>query len=245
MEISESKSNRFKGLRAAAVLMLAVLCMCTPAFAAKKYTIKNVKADYAIQADVTLSGSGTGYHAKLIACTPTAATSFGIQFDTATWQEYASIPAFMIENVMSNNAGGQAYHWVGKGEPGRKYRLMLAFKKKSGKVSVYIDGRKVKTVRNPSLKGKQVSLRVEASARKGKDKVDAVFSNIKIKKNGKYKKSYKWKTVVFDTNRGIKSDVSEYSASKTIRIAGKIKGLSKSQDWDSAYGSVSGIVQFR
>ena len=237
---------RVKKASLAVIFILSTLLLSTTFFAAKKeYTIKNVKADYAIEADVSLSGSGSGYHAKLIVCTATAATSFGIQFDTATRADYANVPAFMIENVMSNAAGGQSYYWVGKGQPERTYRLMLAFKKKSGKVSVYIDGQKVKTVKNPNLKNQKVCLRVEGSARKKNDSVTAVFSNIRIKNSKKYKKAKKWRTVIFDTNKGLRSDVSRFDSDEKIVITGKIKGISKHSDWDSAYQSVSGIVQFR
>ncbi len=235
-----------KRLSLPVLFVLAVLVWSITASAAGKvYTIENVSADYAIEADVTLSGSGTGYHAKLLVCTPTAATSFGIQLDKYTRADYAKVPAFMIENVRSNAAGGQSYYWVGKGKKGQSYRLMLAFKKKSGKVTVYIDGKKVKSVKNPSLKKKNVFLRVEASARKKKDKVTAVFSNIKLKKPGKYKKTNRWSTTVFDTNKGIKSDVSRFQKKDLVVISGKIKGISSKADWDSAYANVSGVVQFR
>ena len=50
-------------------------------------TIENTASEYSIEADVSLTGTGTGYHAKLVACTATSAFSFGIQHD-----EYAAAP---------------------------------------------------------------------------------------------------------------------------------------------------------
>ena len=42
----------------------------------------------------------------------------------------------------------------------------------------------------------------------------------------------------------MKADASSFSALGKIAIKGTIKGISSSQDWDSAYDKVSGIIQF-
>ena len=223
-----------------AVLMLSMLVSAGET--KKKYDIRTVPGDYAIQADVTLSGSGSGFHAKLLVCTATAATSFGIQFDKHAAAPYTGKAAYMYENILSNRAGGQKYGWYGKSALKKKCRLMLAFTKKTGKVTFYVNGRKVGSVKNKNLKNKQVYLRVEASARKKGDKVRAVFRNIRLKRAGKYDGKYPWKLRVFDTNKKMKSNISKYASSKLIIIAGKIAKISG--DWDSNYGSVSGIVQF-
>ena len=227
-------------LCALAVLMFTMLVSADEKN--KKYTIKTVPGDYAIQADVTLSGSGSGYHAKLLVCTASAATSFGIQSDKHAAAPYTGKAAFMYENILSNYRGGQKYGWYGQSALKTKVRLMLAFKKKSGKVTFYVNGYKMGSVKNKNLKNKQVYLRVEGSARKKGDKINAVFSNIKLKRAGKYQKKYPWKLRVFDTNKKIKSNISQFASSRTITISGKIAGIGG--DWDSNYGSVSGVVQF-
>ncbi len=68
--------------------------------------------EYTIETDMVLSGSGSGYHAKLVACTATSAVSFGIQYDKHARAPYTGKAWFMIENVAHNGAGGQNYIWV-------------------------------------------------------------------------------------------------------------------------------------
>lgn len=229
-------------------LMIAAFLLSTCVMADednKKYTIKTVPGDYAIQADVNLTGSGSGFHAKLLVCTATAATSFGIQFDKHTIAPYTAKAAFMVENIRSNYAGGQDYSWIGQSALGVTSRMMLAFQKKTGTVTMYINGYKVGSVKNPNLRNQSVVMRVEASARKSGDAVSASFSNIKLKRNGKYKKSYKWDTRIFNTGKGLKANIINFTKkSKNIVISGKLSGISSEQDWDSAYENVSGIVQF-
>ena len=74
--------------------------------------------------------------------------------------------------------------------------------------------------------------------------VNATFSNIELKADGKYYADKIWGTHDFTTNKGIKADASGYAASKRVTIKGKVKGLASGQDWDSAYEQVSGIIQF-
>lgn len=207
------------------------------------YTISNTKSAYTIEADVTLSGTGTGYHAKLVACTPTSAVSFGIQYDQWAVAPYTGKTMFLVENVYSNAAGGQQYVRTGTAATNKKFHLMLAVLS-DGTCNVYVDGAKVGSVKNPQLANQTIALRVEGSARKNGDSVKAVFSNIKLKGNGSYNSSQIWSTYNFDTNDGVKSNTSKFQSSKTITISGKIKNLTASQDWDNAYEKVSGIIQF-
>ena len=133
------KNRRSRVMTGLAVCLFAVLMLSMLVSADeknKKYNIRTVPGDYAIQADVTLSGSGSGYHAKLLVCTATAATSFGIQFDKHAAAPYTGKAAFMYENIMSNHPGGQKYGWYGQSALKTKCRLMLAFTKKTGKVTV-------------------------------------------------------------------------------------------------------------
>ena len=209
---------------------------------AEKATIENTASAYTIEADVSLSGSGTGYHAKLVAVTPTSAISFGIQHDEYARAPYTGKTMFMIENVRSNNPGGQDYYWIKEGARKQTYHLMLAVEK-NGTCKCYIDGKLVKTVKNKKLANQTLYLRVEGSARKKGDSVKAVFSNIKLKSHTYFADTV-WGTHAFITNRGMKADVSRFSASGKITIKGTIKGILSSQDWDSAYDRVSGIIQF-
>ena len=199
--------------------------------------------EYTIETDMVLSGSGSGYHAKLVACTATSAVSFGIQYDKHARAPYTGKAWFMIENVAHNGAGGQNYIWVQEAARDKTYHVMLTVKK-NGTCSCYINGKLAKTVKNSSLANTTVYLRVEGSARLNGDSVNATFSNIELKADGKYYADKIWGTHDFTTNKGIKADASGYAASKRVTIKGKVKGLASGQDWDSAYEQVSGIIQF-
>lgn len=205
-------------------------------------TIANTSSQYSIEADVKLTGSGSGYHAKILAVTPTAAVSFGLQYDKEAPAPYTGDTSFLIENVASNASGGQTYKRVGYASLGDTYHLMLTVSK-DGTVDVYINKTKVGSVKNDNLANQTIALRVEGSARKNGDKVTATFSNIKLKSGGTYKASKDWGTYEFQANDGLHcSDT--YSVNKQVVIKGKITGLSSGQDWDNAYGSVSDTIQF-
>lgn len=209
----------------------------------KGSTIANTASEYTIEADVNLSGTGSGYHAKLVACTATSALSFGLQYDQHARAPYTGKTMFMIENVSHNGAGGQQYLWVKEGARNKTFHIMLAVKK-DGTCKCYINGELVKTVKNPSLANTNVYLRVEGSARLNGDSVNATFSNIKLKGSGKYSENKFWDTHDFTTNNGIKANASAFSSAKKVTIKGKVTGLASGQDWDSAYEQVSGIIQF-
>ena len=126
----------------------------------------------------------------------------------------------------------------------KTYHVNADCEKKDGTCNCYINGKLVKTVKNSSLANTTVYLRVEGSARLNGDSVNATFSNIELKADGKYYADKIWGTHDFTTNKGIKADASGYAASKRVTIKGKVKGLASGQDWDSAYEQVSGIIQF-
>ncbi|WP_394405098.1 hypothetical protein [Streptococcus sp. 20-1249] len=75
-------------------------------------TIENTGSQYTIEADVSLTGSGTGYHAKILAVSPVSAISFGLQYDVAACAPHTGKTSFMVENIGNNNAGGQTYQWT-------------------------------------------------------------------------------------------------------------------------------------
>ena len=205
--------------------------------------ISNTSSQYTIEADVQLTGSGTGYHAKLVACTATSAVSFGIQYDKWGIAPYTNSTTFLIENVANNDAGGQTYTRTGFASTGTTYHLMMTVQK-NGQVDVYVNGMKAGSVKNKNLANQTVYLRVEASGRKNGDIVNAVFKNIKLKGSGTYDASKVWGTYIFDTNKNIRSNTNSFSSGKTVYISGTVTGIASSEDWDSAYDKVSGITQF-
>lgn len=219
----------------------------TPTFSQDQQTgtadITNVPAEYAIEADVKLSGSGVGYHAKLVAVTPTSGVSFGIQYDREASGAYKDATTFIIENVMNNNHGGQNYPRTGYSKLNTTYKMLLAVQA-DGSFDVYVNGAKVGSGVNPKIAHQKIYLRVEGSGKYNGDRVNASFTNIKIKTNGVYNPYREYGTYNFDTNKGLHSNDSLFKSDRQITIQGVLSGLKNGEDWDSAYEGVSGIIQF-
>ncbi len=209
--------------------------------------ISNVDSEYTIEADVKLTGAGTGYHAKLVAAAHSdagdSAVSFGIQYDQWGEHPYTDRTTFLIENVASNNPGGQKYVRTGYASRDQVYHLMLAVQK-NGHCDVYVNGVCVGSVENEGIANQAIGLRVEGSGRKNGDAVHAEFSNIRLKARGVYESSKAWGTHNFDSNTGVHSYIDGFADNQTIVVDGTIEGLSDEQDWDNAFGIVSGIIQF-
>lgn len=204
--------------------------------------ISNTPSKTAIEADVTLTGSGSGFHAKFVVGTATSAVSFGIQYDACAIAPYTGKAMAMVENVASNNPGGQQYFRPGNRELhlGQTYHMMLTIDD-NGNGSVYLDYEKIGDFSNPGLAGSGLYLRVEGSARVDGDHIDASFRNIRCKTNGSYDPNKVWSTHEFNTNPTIHSTV---HSNDDISISGYISGLGAGNDWDNRYGSVSDIIQF-
>lgn len=221
-------------------------------------TIANTESNHTIEADVTLTGSGTGYHAKLVMAAPDAAVSFGLQFDTAAVAPYTGKTAFLIENIGSNNVGGQSYHRANYlASLNTTYRLMLTLQKDGSYVG-YVNGTEVVRGQNAVLANRSdIYLRVEGAARKTGDAVTASFSSIKLKQNGTYNASRSWAgTPQFNISNGItttldgaqvgNSPSEARTISNTVVFTGTLTGLPQHADWDTAgyYDKVSGLIQF-
>jgi len=203
-------------------------------------------AYYAIESDVTLTGSGGGYHAKLVIGTGSAAVSFGIQFDNYAVSPYTGKAAFLVENVLSNTSGGQtytrfSYNSSQYASTGTTYHLMITVSKK-GVVNVYVNYVLVGTVTNANLANQTLYCWIEGSARKNGDSVKAVFSNISIAEKGSIVESPMVSYIRKAT--GISTNTSVNATPTSITVSGTLSGLTSSQDWDSAYDSCSGYVRF-
>lgn len=211
----------------------------------KGAAIVNTRSYMAISANVKLNGSGSGCHAKLVMAAPTSAVSYGIQFDRYAQAPYTGKAMAMIENVSTNATGGQRYTRPGDKElkRGKTYHMMMAVDR-NGNGSVYLDYQKIGSFSQPNLAGGACALRIEASARRNGDSVDAAFSNIKCKWYGAYDpdrgagKNLSW--YEFKQNPGLSYTVQKDGG---IRIQGTIQGIAG--DWDSDYDRVSDILQFQ
>ena len=221
-------------------------------------TISNTASHHTIEADVSLAGFGTGYHAKLVMAAPDAAVSFGIQFDNAAVAPYTSKAAFIIENIASNNIGGQSYHradYLAGLET--TYHLMLTLDTDGSYVG-YVNGTEVIRGRNSNLANRSdIYLRVEGAARKSGDGITARFSNIKLKQFGNYNPDKRWfATPQFNIDNGISTSIdgakvdnsplSRRFVSNDIVFNGQLTNLPPNADWDTQgyYDKVSGLIQF-
>lgn len=207
----------------------------------KGSTLANSKAVTGIEADITLSGSGSGYHAKLVLVTPTSAVSYGIQFDEHAAAPYTGKAMAMIENVASNAAGGQQYSRPGNKslKVGKKYHMMMTIDSK-GKGNVYLDYKKIGSFSNPHLANQAVYPRVEAAVRLNGDTVKATFDNIKLTRGGVVQKGIFGDGIIFRSNKGIKTK--RIKNKNKVVISGRGTGING--DWDSDYENVSGVYQF-
>lgn len=207
----------------------------------KGATLANTKALTAIEADITLTGSGSGYHAKLVLCTPTSAVSYGIQYDKCASAPYTGKAMAMIENVASNAVGGQSYSRPGNRElqPGKTYHMMMTVDKK-GNGNVYLDYKKIGSFSNAGLANQAVYIRVEGAVRLNGDQVKATFDNIKLRQGGKLEADKKYGGWFPSSNKGIKTK--KVNNKNKVIISGTGSGING--DWDSDYENVSGIFQF-
>ena len=208
--------------------------------------IKNTNSYATIEADVKLSGTGTGNHAKLLYQTPTAAVSFGLQYDLWAAEPYTNQTYYLCENVESNNPGAQRYFYYGTTSKDAWHHIMMTYDI-GGIVSFYVDGNMVGQVWNPSLENGQLYFSAEGAARLDGDTVDANFKNIRLKSHNVYDSTSSWPTYDVVTNPGIGISKTGFDFSNpstgTVRISGTIVGLG-GLDWDSAYDRVSGVVRF-
>ena len=203
----------------------------------------------AVQADLTLSGTGTGYHAKILfqSAASGSAVSFGIQYDAFARAPWTGKPAYMCENIIHNGPGGQSYQWFGQAQIGVPVRLMMVLDMQTGIVDLYVNGSKIGSVGNTNLLAGMLCASVEGCARLDGDTVTASINNISIKKPGT--SGTNGDSVFFhqciSRNPGIAATYSgtapgNFLTSSNVTINGMVIGLN-GLDWDSAYANVSGV----
>lgn len=136
-----------------------------------------------LSGDVTLMGSGTGFHAKLVMhCNQpnTDTISFGVQYDTRMdpTKPQVNHMTFLIEQATPNSA--QYYYFDGSSigitpEVGKTYHLQMTWSQ-DGQLRCYVNNRFLTSIGvrlSPTL-----IFQVEGSARLNGDHVDAQFDNV-------------------------------------------------------------------
>lgn len=139
-----------------------------------------------IEADMELTGGGSGYHAKIdIHDRHGVAVSFGIQYEYNLSRQYSHISnntAFLVENVMSHatQAGhqGKNYHFIKSASLGQTYRVAMSWYKDNS-LRFYVDGQEI--FRTSTTLTPPLFFQVEGSAMKNGDSVNAQFSNVRVK----------------------------------------------------------------
>jgi hypothetical protein len=216
-------------------------------------TISTLGSRYAaVEATLTLSGTGTGYHAKILLQSGASgsAVSFGIQYDAFARAPYTGRATYLCENVIHNGPGGQVYQWFGDAQLGVPTRIMMVLDTQTGVVDLYVNGAKVGSVGNTNLLAGNLSASVEGCARLDGDTVNAQINDIRFKKPGTVNTTgdsvYFWQCVT--RNPGIAatysgSNAGDWCTSSNVNINGMVIGLN-GLDWDSAYANVSGVATY-
>ena len=146
--------------------------------------------DISVEADLTLSGSGSGWHGKLVLYNPADGTaiSFGIQHDAHSALGFANKDALMFESIFQPEPKYKAFKEV---EPGVKHHIRIAYDKSRSIAIGYCDGAKIAEMSSPKM-DKWFVVGIEASSRLTGDTVDAHFENIVIYANDNQEPSGYW-----------------------------------------------------
>ncbi len=205
----------------------------------------SVSENVAVSADVLLSGYGTGYHAKIVIGTGSAAVSFGIQHDEYASYPYTGNTVFLVENVLSGYEQEYTrFEYEGSMYAAMDtiYNLTLAVNRSTGEAWVYVNDELVGEVSNPNLANQQLYIWVEGAARKNGDSVYAQFENVRIIENGEINDTPMVSFV--QVADGLYTDATVNSQPSFISVGGELTSLDWSLDWDSAPSSVNGYVRF-
>jgi len=206
---------------------------------------------WAVQGDIILSGTGTGYHAKIVVMNqdnPNCSVSFGIQYDMFAARPYTGKSMFLCENVVNNLPGGQVYTRHGQAILGVPQTVMIVVDNQTGLIYLYVNGNQVGQVANTNLITNHPIARAEACARIDGDTVNAVITNMKFKRvgtsntNGDSVMPF-YKAIQNPGMALTDAHYKQWTKTDTVTVQGMVIGLN-GLDWDSAYASVSGSVLF-
>jgi putative cell wall-binding protein len=205
---------------------------------ATTHTIQNTSASYAIQSNVTLTGSGQGFHAKIELVTASAAVTFGIQYDAQAAAPYTGKPAFLLENVVNaSGESGNRYSHTGVAAVGKSFPLLLTLQS-NGTGAVYVSGREVSTFTNKSLAGHTVYARVQAVGKQNGDKASATFSNTLVRERGSV--AERATSAVYPSH--FTTNTSAGKTTNPIKISGTVSGMSGNWSTNNPEGVT---VQFK
>jgi glucan-binding YG repeat protein len=149
-----------------------------------------ITADIAIETDIVLTGSGTGWHGKVVFMDATHAISFGILHDPAFNPNAGDWLMFESASASGNL---QEYTFLEQVASG-KHRIRLEWYKDSRLAKGYCDGRYIGEVYTAAISVLNPTIDFIGTARASGDTVDAVFSNFNIDVKGRVPyASHTWK----------------------------------------------------
>ena len=216
-------------------------------------TISSLGERYAaIEATVTLSGTGTGYSAKILLQSGTSgsAMSFEIQYDAFARAPYTGRATYHVENVIHNGPGGQDNQWYGFAQLGVPTRMMMVLDTQTGIVDLYVNGEKVGSAGNTFLLQGMLCASVEGGVRLEGDTVNASITDIRFKKPGTaYTEGdsvFFWQCVSRNPALAVSysgAPTGGWCTSSNFNVAGTAVGLG-GLDWHTAYLNVSGTATY-
>lgn len=159
---------------------------------AEKLSFEDDPAYASITADVTLSGMGSGYHAKIVmshaatqgeTSVPIASWGFHYEKDVHGLGEgFENNTCFLLENVYSHaaEAGGEGKQYLryAGAETDKKINLRLSYYE-DGTIAYYVNDDLFGT-QETALKAPFI-FTIEGSAARDGDSIDATFSNVRVK----------------------------------------------------------------
>ena len=209
-----------------------------------------------IEADMRLTGSGSGCHAKIdIHDRHGVAVSFGIQYEYNLSKQFSHInnnTAFLVENIMSHatQAGhqGKNYYFIQSASLGQNYKVAMSWFSDNS-LRFYVDGQEI--FRTSTTLTPPLFFQVEGCAMKNGDSVNAQFSNVRVKcgnDSAYYGTWANWNDSDFDffgldgriTGAGTNNDNGQWSTNgwPSSGISATVSGTANiggGADWDTCF----------
>ena len=142
-------------------------------------------ADFVIETKINVSGTGSGWHGKLVIQDGNVGISFGIQRDTHSGIGSRTQPYIMFESVRNNPAyhNYKGYRTVAPGW----HTLRLEYYRSENKAIGYCDGEYIAEIYVQPLSASYLVISREAIPRLSGDTVDASFKDMFV-----YSRSYNY-----------------------------------------------------
>lgn len=154
-----------------------------------KVTFENDTAYAEIEANLKLTGSGTGYHGKVVISGGGSLASFGIQyFQNMHWNKSVAAQAgktdtvFLLENIMSHAAeaglNGKHYAYIANSSTGKNYKIRLSWSMSDNMLHCYVNDVEIHSEKT-TISG-PLQFAIEGSCAHNGDTIHAEFTNVRV-----------------------------------------------------------------